>query len=306
MSETSPQQTTKPAMRWLLKTMIITLVVVVLGVWGLYDALVAYPDRGREVASYRLFEYLEEARHPVYGFDGPAGVGLDEDPASVMSELKQQRAQLDAQTQDPGESKAKAARAKLALLSYLEALEVMFELTPEKAHIAEPGERHAELKDKWREPSGETRQAPKPLASYDIPVQWVFVLVGVVGGVWGTLFMARVLSKKYRWDPDTMRLTLPTGEQIVPEDVAEFDKRKWDKFLIFLKMKESHESLGGRELRIDLYRYDPLEDWIVQMHQSAFPEEFEDEDDDFSANKGVQAEGSDSESEAEPEKTEQA
>lgn len=272
-------QVTKPAKRWLLKSLAVTIVLSGFGIWGLYDALVAYPDRGRKVASYRLFEYLETARHPSYGFDGTLGVPADGDPAQVLNDLRSRKTELEQAAEGTRESAAREAAAQLALLNYLESLAVMFDLSIENAHIAEPDTRYTELRDEWRGSSGETREAPKPLASYDIPVQWIFVLVGGVGGIWGTIFIARVISVKYSWDAETKRLTLPNGATLVPEDVAEFDKRKWDKFLIFLKIKETHESLAGQELRIDLYRHDPLEDWIIEMHRTAFPEDFEDEDD---------------------------
>lgn len=74
-----------------------------------------------------------------------------------------------------------------------------------------------------------------------------------------------------------MTLTLPGGESITPDDVAEFDKRKWDKFLFFFKIKPDHATLGGREIKLDLYQYVPLEDWAVAMHRHARPEDYADE-----------------------------
>ncbi|MEM9663257.1 MAG: hypothetical protein AAF937_13230, partial [Planctomycetota bacterium] len=35
--------------------------------------------------------------------------------------------------------------------------------------------------------------------------------------------------------------------------------------------------LGGKEIKLDLYQYSPLEDWCVEMHKHARPEDFEDE-----------------------------
>ncbi|MEO0513371.1 MAG: hypothetical protein AAF108_10830 [Planctomycetota bacterium] len=273
---------TRPATMWLLKTLLMTLVPVGLGAWGVYDAFVAYPNRGERVASYRLLEYLEAAR-PAYGWDGPVGVPVDEDPAEVMGELRDRRSQLETAVTSTNRADAEPAREQLALLDYLEALNVMFRLTTERAHIDDPGQTLTELRAKWVDPSGQPRSAPKPLEAYDIPVQYIFIGVGVGAAFVGTAFMTTIMSKTYRFDPDTLRLTLPTGETIVPEQVAEFDKRKWDKFLIFLKMKENHESLAGRELKLDLYRYDPLEAWVIEMHRSAFPEDFEEEDAEASA-----------------------
>lgn len=266
---------TKPAKNWLLKTLLMTLLPFGLGVWGLYDALVAYPERGEKVASYRLLEYLDAAK-PDFGWDGPVGVPLDESPREVLDGLRSRQGEIEAATQGTGRE-ADRAEEQLALLNYLESLNVLFELTPERAFIENPAERFRELESEWRSSSSGPRAVPKPLASYDIPVQWLFVLIGVVAIVWGSVFMVSVMSKTFSFDPETLKLTFPSGESIVPDDVEVFDKRKWDKFLIFLRIKESHEALGGREVKVDLYRYAHLEDWIIQMHRHAFPEDFEDE-----------------------------
>lgn len=75
-----------------------------------------------------------------------------------------------------------------------------------------------------------------------------------------------------------MRLGVPGGASVVPADVEVFDRRKWDKFLVFLKIKPEHPQLGGKEVKLDLYQYEPLEAWYLEMHRSARPEDFAEED----------------------------
>jgi hypothetical protein len=86
------------------------------------------------------------------------------------------------------------------------------------------------------------------------------------------LHIARVARRRYSWDDAEKRLFLPDGSSLVPADVAEFDKRKWDKFLIYLHVKPHHERHAGRELMLDLYQHAPLEDWVLEMERIASPE----------------------------------
>ncbi|MGH7132453.1 MAG: hypothetical protein ACREJO_10960, partial [Phycisphaerales bacterium] len=58
----------------------------------------------------------------------------------------------------------------------------------------------------------------------------------------------------------------PDGKTIVPADIAEFDKRKWDKFYVTINLK------GGEARKLDLLRYVPLEEWVLAMERTAFPE----------------------------------
>jgi len=60
-----------------------------------------------------------------------------------------------------------------------------------------------------------------------------------------------VSSRRYRWEPESRTLTLLSGEKITPSDLADVDKRKWDKFLVFLRIRDDHPTLGGREIEED-------------------------------------------------------
>jgi hypothetical protein len=128
-------------------------------------------------------------------------------------------------------------------------------------------ERLETLTQKWN-----TSTAPKALAEYDVPLQWAICVGGFALGAWLTLLFVRVASKSYRWNPPARTLTLPSGATLAPQDLADVDKRKWHKFLVTLKIADAHPQLGGQDVRLDLYRYTPLEEWVLEMERTQFPD----------------------------------
>ena len=122
----------------------------------------------------------------------------------------------------------------------------------------------AELTQVWS-----ARNAPKPLSSYDMFFQWFFVVAGFGGGGWLAAVLLRAASRKFRWDPPTQRLTLPGGASFVPSDVKEFDKRRWHKFYVTIHLN------SGVAHTLDLLRYVPLEEWVLAMERTAFPDSVE-------------------------------
>jgi hypothetical protein len=55
--------------------------------------------------------------------------------------------------------------------------------------------------------------------------------------------------------------------------INEVDKRKWHKFFVFLKLADN-----SPEIKLDLLRYSPLEDWVLEMeklHPNYVPEPVE-------------------------------
>lgn len=284
--------TTRLSGRWIRKLGLFLIVLVGFGTWGLYDALVVYPNRGERDASYRLYKYLDAANE-AHGFalplGAPQGVGVRshrDDLSSRAEELRRAAGGTGANAEDAAE--------QLAMLEWFDALNRLGRLSDERVQqdldSSPPADRLRELSAEWSQ-----TDAPNPLSFYDIPVQWLFVIVGYGGGLWLAVHMIRVASKKYRWDPANLRLTLPGGESIAPDDVAEFDKRKWDKFLFFFKIKPDHPQLGGREIKLDLYQYVPLEEWAVAMHRHARPEDYSDEADDASDEPSAEPVGSNAE-----------
>lgn len=271
-------QSTKLGKKWLRKFIIFLVVSIGFGFYGLYDATIAYPNRGERDASYRLLEYLRAA-DDAHGLALPLGIPEGQTPQQYLDALHEREQELFEKAGGEGGA-ARDARADMAKMTWLDSLGKIYRLTPERVEAdlaGNPSEKLAELTAEW-----ETKDQPKPLAWFDIPVQWLFTVVGFGLGLWLTIHMLRVARKTYTWDPAELRLGLPGGHSIVPSDVAEFDRRKWDKFLYFFKIKPDHAGLGGKEIKLDLYQYTPLEDWCVAMHKHAQPEDFADDAQDES------------------------
>ncbi len=294
------QRQTRLGKKWLRKFIIFLVVSIGFGFYGLYDATIAYPNRGEKDASYRLLEYLRAA-DDAHGLALPLGIPEGQTPQEYLDALHEREEELFSKASGEGGS-ARDARADLAKMTWLDSLGKIYRLTPDRVASdleGNPRERLAELATEW-----ENKDNPKPLSWFDIPVQWLFTFVGFGLGIWLSIHMLRVARKTYTWDPAELRLGLPGGQSIVPSDVAEFDRRKWDKFLYFFKIKPDHAGLGGREIKLDLYQYTPLEDWCVEMHKHARPEDFADEPEESAPDAEeavVESEAPESEKGSEPE-----
>lgn len=254
-------QVTKPNRPWLMKMTAFLVILVGFGIYGFYDATVAYPNRGIRHASFAQFQYLEEAKK-----DGILDRNISiEEPAAELKKL----------TEKGPEKLVGSEREKFVWLS---ALQIVNRLKPEYTKMPGPldplavTDKLAALRKEWTNSSG-AKSAPKALSPYDIKVQWLFVIVGLGGGLVLFLHIVRILARKYRWDPETKQLQLPDGSALAPSDVDEFDKRKWDKFLIYLRIKAGHPKHGGKELLLDLYQHAPLEIWVLEMERIAFPDQ---------------------------------
>jgi len=140
-------------------------------------------------------------------------------------------------------------------------------LTPEHTVIANIPDKKAELEAAAAADAG--KETPSRLTVWDIPAQWAIMVVCGIIALWLAILVLRVMSVKYRWDPATLTLTLPDGSSITPSDIAEFDKRKWHKFLIELLIKPGHPTLGGKSVKLDLFRYAKLEGWVLEMEQAS-------------------------------------
>ncbi|MGE3107997.1 MAG: hypothetical protein AB7G11_10910 [Phycisphaerales bacterium] len=111
-----------------------------------------------------------------------------------------------------------------------------------------------------------TKKTPSGLEVYDLWSQWVFVVVGYGGAAYILMLLLRVSSRKFRFDPSSLRLTVPGGATVAPADLQEVDKRRWHKYYVTLITK------GGVSHTLDLMRYVPLEQWVLSMEKAAFPE----------------------------------
>lgn len=272
---TDAKQTTKLARKWVMKMALFLVLLIGFGIYGLYDATIAYPKRGESSASWHLHQYLTEADE-ANSLTVDLGIPAGTTAAEHMSDLEGRLDELARSAESTSPRARDDAEALIAKYAWLKSLAVMGRLSNERVQAdigVQPRETLAALKTRW-----ETTEQPKALASYDIPVQWFFTFVGFGGGLWMLLHVIAVASKKYTWEPASMRLGVPGGASVVPADVEVFDRRKWDKFLVFLKIKPEHPQLGGKEVKLDLYQYEPLEAWYLEMHRSARPEDFAEED----------------------------
>jgi hypothetical protein len=243
---------------WLIKVVVMTLVLIAFGSWGLYDAVVAYPNRGEGYASHAELEYLRAAQ--AADENEERGVFRREldipDPVAELAALRGREDELS--NASPG--RQLRAQMELRRLDWLTSLQRIGQLEPERTTFEFPRQRLTELEAKWT-----TQTPPSPLAFYDIPSQWLIMVVCYGFALHLTLLFVRVASKSYSWDPVDKRLTLPGGESLVPDDLTEVDKRKWDKFIVYLRVRDGHEKLGGQAIKVDTYRYALLEDWILDM-----------------------------------------
>jgi hypothetical protein len=258
-------QTTSVNRAWMIKTGIYLLAMVALGVWGLYDGMVAYPNRGRAAAEYLEKTYLALSEKMGTLVSAPVP-----QPRDTLASLNAEKPELRTAAErgaSPGFS-AEEAQTKIARLEWLEALDRVGRLTPDHTtmlvdpetpggpRVSDPFRRLRALETAWA-----SKTPPKPLSAFDIPAQWLIAAVGLGAGAWILALTLGVMSRKYRWDPDRLALTLPGGRTIEPSDIREVDKRKWDKYIVFLHLKD------GKEVRLDLLRYTPLEEWTLAMEQ---------------------------------------
>jgi hypothetical protein len=251
-------QQTRVSRRWLVKIMLFLLAAAGLGVWGLADATVFYPRRGHDHAEYQELEYLKAMENA--GRLQPTFVTIV-DPRAEWRAQRGRAEELErslAAAQAGGRAdEARRLEADKAKLEFLQALANVGALSPERTRVDDPRGRRRDLDVKWQ-----SRPQPKPLSAFDIPMQWLFVAVGfgLAGWIGALIFM--VSARKHRYEPEELRLHLPGGRTVVPADIKELDKRKWDKFIVFLVLKD-----GSAPIRLDLLRYEPLEAWILEMEK---------------------------------------
>lgn len=279
---------------WVLKTGGFMVVLFIFGCWGLFDGVYLYPKRGLEDASYQFRDFLASADKA--GFLTTSNITIA-DPKAVYAELKDKKAQL-SQAAAAGAAGGTGEQRRAAMdfnkLAWLESLSKAWRLntdikplgTNEKAGKALSfdmasgkgystpvggGERAElspqallnELNTLWG-----ASNKPSPLSAYDMLFQWIFVVVGYVGGFWilMTILKSKAKARQITFEPESQRLGLPGGVSLVPADLQDIDKRKWHKFYCTLLTSDG----GAHEL--DLLRYTPLEEWVLAMEKTRFPE----------------------------------
>lgn len=281
-------QHTRLGRNWLLKTLLFTVLLVGFGCWGLADALYFYPKRGEQVAARMLKDHLVAA-------DAAGKLTTSQltvaDPARAFAELRGKEGELVKRSAGEGPD-AKDAHFALTRLKWLDALNKMWALRPEPRLVetekGPPPRKHyfdmrqgqgytvgadggrtdlppQQLMTRLVNAAATTNQAT-PLSGFDMLFQWVFVVIGFGGGLWMLATLIRAAGRKYAWNADTQQLTLHDGRTITPEDLREVDKRLWHKFFVTLGLKD------GTSYKLDLLRYQPLEEWVLTMERTAFPE----------------------------------
>jgi hypothetical protein len=265
----SQSGTTTIAKKWSIKMYIITLAMLVLGIWGTVDAIVVYPKRGARAAEYYEFQHLQELKSGGRLANDLATVG---DPAAKLAELQTKARDGGAGSVSGGERAKLDWLTQLKLIGQLDPKNTAYPRTDFRKEAGQPvdvgsaDERLASLTTKFVTPDGAVKP-PSPLSWYDIPSQWIIAAVGFGVFAWLMMLILKVRSKSYSWDAPTKTLTLPGGDKITPSDIAEFDKSKWDKLYIKLVVKPGHATLGGKSLELDLLRYVPLEERVLEMER---------------------------------------
>jgi len=238
---------------WLAKMALFIAAFLGLAVWGLVDALVIYPARGAQHARFMEYKYLDALDET-----GSILRASVDDPEAALADLDDRRAELvDEMAALPPESVARQRiEIELARFSWRNSLADAWMLTPEQTSFDDPAARLAELEEEWA-----SAEQPKGLSAFDIPMQWVFVVIGVGGAAWLGMTVLRVTRTTFAYDESTRTLTLPSGARFAPGDIAEVDKRKWHKYFVTIKLSD------GATHTLDLLRYQPLEEWVLEMEK---------------------------------------
>lgn len=237
------------ARRWTLRVWIIAAIGGAMFVWGLIDAMWVYPGRGMQAAEFLQFQYLRAVDK-----SGKSADVSVPDPVAELARLDERKNQ-----------NILSGEVEPARMFWLEALKHAGGMTPANTTIDDWRKKMSELDVKW---GGASAKPPPALEAYDLPVQWAITGAGLIVLVWRlATALPIILGRKYRWDLSTHTLTLPGGETLVPLDITEFDKRKWDKFLVTLTIRDGHPALSGKKLTIDTYMHNELEPWILEMER---------------------------------------
>ncbi|MFT5425036.1 MAG: hypothetical protein ACI89L_002843 [Phycisphaerales bacterium] len=252
---------------WVVKIVVITVLLLGFGAYGMYDAMSAYPKRGATYASYCQWQYLmklKEAESEQPGIFASEGSVPDPDEAYTRLTDPETLSRIRINAGDHASTITLRSQARLQRFEWLKALRTIGAMEPTNTTIASPNEALGELDRFWARQESQ----PKALASYDIPSQWLIMGVCWFIGSWLILLMLKTMLRRYTWDPSEFRLTTPAGS-FAAGDLVEVDKRKWDKFIVFLRLAEGH-AMGSKEIKFDTYRHAKLEGWILAMEEERF------------------------------------
>lgn len=251
--------------RWAIMQLVYIVVLQAFSALCIYDALWKYPARGADAASFNEYRYLNSLNKS----DAATFAAFNlQDPEVALDRLNR-KADLIGTDQ--------ALNDWLTQLKYIGALDTSNTAIPRTdfrkgGKVSDPSSRLAELKSEWERADGSDETHANPLTSWDIPSQWIMLVMCEAISLILIVVFITTKSKVYRWDPSGHVLTTSDGAAISPSDLEDVDKRKWHKFYVHVKIKPHHPSLGGKEIEFDLKRHDHLEGWILAMEAQAFPE----------------------------------
>jgi len=248
--------------RWVFKMAIFIIALFGLALWGTADAFWIYPKKGAAHEKFMRKEYLERLDEK--------GLLLREasvnDPAAELQRL----VDLENAGETPVEKSRREWLTSLSRIANLEAVAAANRAELDRRG-ANPGTPAVASSTMFADPRAaldglrsELANQPQPtgLRAYDIPLQYLFMAIGFGGGLWMLLFLVSQSRKKYRYDHAEKRLTLPDGRSFTPDQIKSVDKRDWHKFFI-------HFTVDGfdKELKLDLLRFAPLEEWALEMER---------------------------------------
>lgn len=246
---------------WIAKMAIFFVVLLGLAAWGYVDAEIVYPARGRDVVAYTSLHYLQVSNESNMLYRSSVV-----DPAAEYARL----------SESEFETLPVIERTRLSWLTAISRLESLESIsaanTVEMARrldnpssdpietatlFASPAKTLAALDAAWA-----NKGLPKALSSFDIPVQWLIFFAGIAGALWVGFLFVKAKTTSFAYKPEAHELILPGGKSFTPEMIEVVDKRKWDKFFVFLKVT----GFPG-EIKLDLLKFVPLEEWILEMEK---------------------------------------
>ena len=267
MAET---QHAKLSPRYWIKQVIIIVVVAALGCWGFYDGFMLYPKQAVRFAQWAEWEYLDFLRNPPAGAVGAnLGVASIPNPEDTFDRLGNPGYNRNPESVDDVRGNWLDA---LAIVDHLDAQYTEYPRKNEDEGVVGTAfERHGQLQEIWG--NIDRANAPKRRSRFDIMAQYPIFLVGFGLALYFTYGLIRAVATRYSWDPQAKRITLPGGIEVTPDQIEEFDKSQWHKFYVLLHLSESHPTHPGKTVKVDLYRHQPVEDWILEMERERFPEQ---------------------------------
>jgi len=259
--------------RYWIKQAIIIVVVAGLGVWGFLDGFVWYPAQAVKFAQWSEWEYLDFLDNPPPEASAGANLGVASIPDPIEEYERMGNPDFVRNPATLAEVRGNWLDA-LGIAGMLDPMYTEFPRENEKEGLVGSAfERLASLRETWGDV--DRSNAPKRRSRFDIMAQYPIFLVGTGLALYFGYGLFRAVGTRYSWDPDTKRITLPGGIEITPDQIDEFDKSQWHKFYVVLSLGEGHRTHASKSIKVDLYRHQGVEDWILEMERERFPEQSE-------------------------------